>query len=405
MKSHRIVVTTFSVIACLLLSSQANSQTNTVQGSFRAPQNYNAVPKYNSVPPHNGVPQYNAAQPYNVPPSTRQFRQFGGRGTTSVQPAWYQQLTEDRAHDFGVVARASKQECVFEFVNSTDGDLFLTGVKTSCGCTKPTILTQHVRPGDQARVQAVFDTLNFYGERGATLTVSLQKSGPTSQFGEIQFSVKGNIRRDVVLNPGEVIFEDVTVSEGANRTARLLYAGNPAWKILEVKSTNPNVVAEAREVERNAATGKVSYDLVVNLDGKQDAGSFSEFLTIVTNDAKTTGMPVAVKGVVKPRIEVSAIQLGPVNKGQKIQKKLILQSSNAFAVNEVKTNDPRIKFEPAEGEKTLHILTYTLDTSTPGQIDEVLTILTSDANQPETKVPFSVQIVPATTVGNPDLDP
>lgn len=140
----------------------------------------------------------------------------------------------------------------------------------------------------------------------------------------------------------------------------------------------------------------------MNLKGEQPAGSFNEFLTIITNDAKTTGMPVNVKGMVKPRIAVSPIQLGPVNEGQTIKKKLILQSSSAFAIKEIKSGDERIKFESVEGEKTLHILTYTLDTSIVGQIDQELTIFTSDPNQPVTKVPFSAQIVPATNVGQPN---
>ena len=317
------------------------------------------------------------------------------------QAAWTQKLVDGKLkeYDFGAVARASKQEHVFEFENTTGNDLFLTSIRTSCGCTKPKIMTSHVKAGETAKINAVFDTLNFYGKRGATVTVSLQKAGPVSEFGEVQFAVKGDIRRDVVLNPGEVIFEDVKLSETAKRTVRLLYAGSTSWKILEVKSTNPNITATAKEVERNLQTGRVSYDLVVNLSDKQSAGTIYDQLSIVTNDAKTTGMPVVVKAKITPLIEVRPIQLGVINKGQQIKKKLILHSARAFSVKEIKTVDPRIVFQPVEGEKTLHLLTYTLDTSTPGQIDEEVTILTSDPGQPEMKVPFSVQIVPATVAG------
>ena len=393
MKNRSVVISVLAGCLFVIAVTTSNAHAFSPQRSFRAPtskynnaQRYNSVPKYNSVQQYNKVPAYNSVPKYNSvqPNSSRGSKNFPSSpyGIRTSSPTWYQSLTDEREHDFGIVATTSRQEHIFQFVNSTDGDLSLTSIRTSCGCTKPKILTKNVRPGDLVKVSAVFDTRNFYGKRGATLTVSLQKSGAITQYGEIQFSVKGEIRRDVVLNPGEIVFDNVIVSEGAHRTARMLYAGNPAWKIVEVKSTNPNVIAEAREVERNSATGRVTYDLVVNLKEEQDTGAFQEFLTIVTNDAKTTGMPVAVKGVVKPRIQVSAIQLGPVNKGQTIKKKLILQSTTAFAVNDIKSNDPRIKFEPVEGEKTLHILTYTLDTSIVGQIDEDLTIVTSDPNQP-----------------------
>lgn len=329
--------------------------------------------------------------------------QQGRRYRRSSQPATprasFQGLVSERMHDFGTVARGSRQEKIFEFVNTTDSDLMLTGVKTSCGCTKPKILTPQVKPGQTGKLSAVFDTVNFYGNRGATLTVSVKKTGTTAQNGEIQFSVKGSIRRDVVLSPGEFSFDDVIISQEADRVAKVLYAGNAQWKILEVKSTNPNLSAEAREVSRDQSRGRVTYELVVKLSGKQDAGSFNEFLTIVTNDAKTNGMPVAVKGIVKSRIEVSPIQLGTINQGQTVKKKLILKSSRPFSIKEIKSGDSRIQFEAAEGEKNLHVLTYTLDTSKLGQIDEDLTILTSDPDQPVAKVGFSAQIIEATTVG------
>ncbi len=318
-----------------------------------------------------------------------------------IQASWTQKLINGKLteHDFGTVARASKQKHVFEFENTTGNDLFLTSVRTSCGCTKPKIMTSQVKAGGMAQVNAEFDTLNFYGKRGATLTVSVQQSGSTSRFGEIQFVVKGNIRRDVVLNPGEVVFGDVSLAASAQRTVRLSYAGSTAWQVLEIKSTNPNITAKTKEVERNLQTGRVAYDLIVNLSKEQAAGTIYDELSIITNDAKTSGIPFVVRAKVTPAIEVRPIQLGVINKGQTVKKKLILHSARAFSVSKIKTADPRIVFQPVEGEKTLHLLTYTLDTSTPGQIEEDVTIFTNDPGQPEMKVPFSVQIVPATVAG------
>ena len=399
MKKRRQSFLVAIVLATAFAGSSAMAIPYTPQ-SYRAPATYNSVPQYNSVQKYNSVPPYNSVKPaalknYNPVNGSNASNRYGSNGRT----VWYQNLTKEHEHNFGVVARASKQEHVFEFINTTGNDLFLTGVRTSCGCTKPLILTSHVKPGEKAQVNARFDTLNFYGSRGATLTVSMKKSGTVTEYGELQFAVKGEIRRDVVLSPGEIAFDNISLSEQAQRTVKVMYAGNPQWKIIEVKSTNPNVVAEAREVERSANNNRVTYELIVKLNDQQNAGSFNEFLTIVTNDSKTTGMPVYVKGKVNPLIEVQPIHLGVVNRGQTIKKKLIIQSSRAISVEEIKTSDPRIKFDPVDGEKTLHILAYTLDTSRLGEISEELTIVTNDPGQPETKVPFSVQIVPATIAG------
>lgn len=319
------------------------------------------------------------------------------------QRVWYQNLTNDRTHHFGKVARASNQARLFEFVNNTGSDLYLTNVRTSCGCTKPKIMTPHVKPGETAKLNAVFDTLNFYGERGATVTLSLKKVGAYVEYGELQFSVKGNIRRDVVLSPGMFDFRDLANSEAAQKTAKVMYAGRSDWKILEVKSTNPNVQAEVREIDRKPTRGATAttYEMVVKVSDQQAAGPFNEVLTIVTNDPKTNGMPVKVSGNIKQMIDVAPVTLGVVNMGQEIKKKLIVRSPQAISIDEVRTKNGKLQFDPSEGKKTLHILTYTLDTSATDEIDDWITIVTTGDQKRETRVPFSVQIVAATTTSQP----
>ena len=325
-------------------------------------------------------------------------------GSTPAKLPWYQTLTDQREHNFGTVARASKQVHVFEFENTTGADLLLNNVRTSCGCTKPKILTQHVKPGQTGQVQASFDTLKFYGERGATLSVSIQKVGQYSEYAEVQFSVKGKIRRDVVVSPGMFDFQDVNVSETAKRTAKLWYAGKPDWKILDVKSSNSNLGIDFNEVERDIAAGKVVYELTVNLSEGQPAGQFLDNLTIITNDPATSGLPVEVCGTVNTVISIAPIALGVVNQGQKIEKKLIVRSPTPISIDQVQSSCDKIHFEPTEGKKTLHILRYTFDTSEPTDVQETVTISTTGEKARATQVSFSAQVVSSTNVVNPKDD-
>jgi len=272
---------------------------------------------------------------------------------------------------------------VFEFENNTGSDLLLNNVRTSCGCTKPAILTQHVKPGQTGRVQAQFDTLKFFGKRGATLSVSIQKIGLQSEYAEIQFAVKGKIRRDVVVSPGMFDFQDINVSETAKRTAKLWYAGKPDWKILDVKSTNSNLSIDFEEVERDTVAGKVVYELSVELEDGQPAGQLE------------------VCGTVNTVINVAPIALGVVNQGQIIQKKLIVRSPTPISIDSIETSCDKIKFQPSEGKKTLHILKYSFDTAEPTDIDETVTIATTGEKSRATEVSFSAQVVAATQAVNP----
>jgi len=317
-------------------------------------------------------------------------------GATPAALPWYQTLTDQREHNFGTVARASKQVHIFEFENTTGADLLLNNVRTSCGCTKPEILTQHVKPGQIGQVQATFDTLKFYGKRGATLSVSVQKLGQYSEYAEVQFAVKGKIRRDVVVSPGMFDFQDVNVSEPAKRTAKLWYAGKADWEILDIKSSNSNLEIDFKELERDVAIGKVLYELTVNLNEGQPAGQFLDNLTIITNDSATSGLPVEVCGTVNTVISVAPIALGVVNQGQTIQKKLIVRSPTPISIDQIQSSCRKIQFEPSEGKKTLHILKYSFDTSEPTDVQETVTISTTGEKSRSTQVSFSAQVVPST---------
>ena len=321
---------------------------------------------------------------------------------TLVRIPWSQKLIEsaDTTHDFGAVAAYSKQEHVFKFVNTTDATLNLVYVKASCGCTKPTILTPTVAPGETAKVLAQFQTRTFRGEKRATVTVQLARvDQQTQRGGEVQFSVKGKIRKDVVLDPGSVEFASVSASQVAQQTVKMKYAGSPLWRILNVKSTNPHLAVEAREVSR-ADNGRVAYDLVVKVMDSMPTGAFQEKLTIFTNDKNTPQMPIAVSGRIKPALEASSIQLGIVKQGTKVEKRFVIRGEKPFRIKEILLDSDKVSFTPASGEKSLHVIPFTVDTSLAQAIRETLTIVTDAPETPMKKVDFNIRIVPNVVAGN-----
>lgn len=315
------------------------------------------------------------------------------------QRHWSQTLASANQHDFGAVAKASKQEHVFQFVNTLDTDLHLLNVRASCGCTIPTILTPVVKPGETAQLRAKFDTMKFDGARSATLSVSVRKDSPYTEYSEIQFAVKGQIRRDVVLQPGAVDFSDVLSGKDVQRTLQLKYAGDPNWMVREVKSSNPNVTVEIKETRRDQTARRVDYELVVKMSGEQTEGQFSDNLTIITNDRRNQMISVDVAGRIQSVIQTTDVQLGVLNKNQSVEKSMIIRGVRPFRIEEIKVANPAIKIISHEGEKTLHIVKYVLDTSKAQKISEDLTIVTNDPLQSEAKLSFSAQIVPGTFAG------
>jgi len=326
-----------------------------------------------------------------------------GYPTQTVSQHWTQKFNgDDRQHDFGVVPSYSDHVHVFEFKNDFEWPIHLVGLRTSCRCTNPEIVTSTVAPGETGKIKAVFDTKNHYGKKGATITVSVRRDQPYTEYGEIQFQVKGFIRRDVVLNPGTVSFDNALIGKESKKNVMVRYAGNPEWQIASVTSTNPNITIATREIERNLQTKRVDYELTLALSGEQSAGRFVDQIQITTTDTnpKNKILTVNVQGNVRTVVKAAPVQLGVIEKGQEIYKNLVIKGERAFGIRSIKCGDSRVQFESAAGSKTLHVLKYRLDTSNIGQVISKITIVTDDPAQGEASIPFEAQIVPATFAGN-----
>src|SRR4029079_13441405 len=123
---------------------------------------------------------------------------------------WATKLFSERKHDFGTVARGSDTSYKFAAKNIYKEDIELLSVRSSCGCTSPTVEKKVLKTGEVGYVTATFNTRTFTGIHGATLTVDVRWNDNGSWLnGEAQLRVDGNIRGDIVFTPGAVKFDGV----------------------------------------------------------------------------------------------------------------------------------------------------------------------------------------------------
>src|SRR3954468_16053034 len=88
--------------------------------------------------------------------------------------AWATKLFSETKHDFGTVARGSDTSYKFAAKNIYKQDIELLSVRSSCGCTTPTIDKKVLKTGEVGYVTATFNTRTFTGVHGATLTVEVR---------------------------------------------------------------------------------------------------------------------------------------------------------------------------------------------------------------------------------------
>jgi hypothetical protein len=259
---------------------------------------------------------------------------------------------ENRAFDFGAVARAASTEHRFVIKNPFDANLHIRSVRASCGCTTPMIENDTIPPGGEGAVLARFNTGSFTGQRSATITVSIDRPVHT----ELQLTVQGYIRSDIVFTPGEVSFGAVPEGAAQTRELTLNYAGRQDWAVTHI--TSPAEFITATFEERERAGGRVSYKLNVQLADDAPAGFFQNQLVLHTNDRRLTSVPLRVAFTVEPALQSSpvSIALGRVKPGEPVAQRLVLKGQEPFTIEEIMSEQAEIRFEQDTMAKRAFVL-------------------------------------------------
>jgi hypothetical protein len=266
---------------------------------------------------------------------------------------WARKMFKTTNHEFGVVARGSKQEFSFEFTNIYKEDIHIASVRSSCGCTTASVTKDRLKTYEKAEVIAAYNTRSFLGSKRATITVVIDEP----YYAEVQLTVTGYIRSDVVFNPGGVDFGMIEAGSGAETKLNVAYAGRSNWEILDVRSANAHFEVELVETKRNS--GRVNYTMVVRLKPDAPVGYIHDQLTIVTNDAGSRNVSLPVEGQVESPLSVSpaSLFLGVLEPGQKVKKMLVVKGKKAFKITCIKCGDDRFSFADPPGEsKALHFV-------------------------------------------------
>jgi len=277
---------------------------------------------------------------------------FGGLGSALPAAEWAEKMFPKTKHDFGTMARGSKPEIAFELKNIYKQKVHIAGVRSSCGCTVPTIINPTLDSLGKGRIVCVFDTVAHLGKKNSVVTVTFDEP----YAAEVQLTIDGYVRRDVVMKPGTVNFRDVDHGRPAERTIQLDYAGRENWEIVDVRSTHEYYEVDLTETRRDES--RVSYEMHVRLNESAPPGYLQDQLTLITNDAERETIPLPVEGRVREIVSVSpkSLSFGQVTSGTKIPKKIVVRSKQPFRIVDVSCEDACFKFTaPMENKKT-HVI-------------------------------------------------
>jgi hypothetical protein len=287
---------------------------------------------------------------------------------------WASEMFPEKLHDFGKVPSNSNTQYVFEFTNKYRETIRVASVRSTCGCTIPTVLDATVESRKKGRILAVFNTKSFTGPKSATITVVIDKP----YYAEVQLVVAGEILADVNVSPAEVAFGQVTAGQTPTRDVRVTFLNRPNLRVKDVRSLFSDL--SVRMTEPVVAGNRVDYNLSVTLKDTAKPGEIGERLTLVTNDPGYQTVTIGVTGAVRPMIEVkpAAVHFEGVASGGEATDRLLLRAAKEFSIKNVECADPRFSFEVPGDAKKVHFLklTFRADGQKLGEFKVPVTIKT-----------------------------
>jgi len=321
---------------------------------------------------------------------------------------WANKLFSETKHDFGTVARGSDTSYKFAAKNIYKQDIELLSVRSSCGCTTPTIDKKVLKTGEVGYVTATFNTRTFTGVHGATLTVQVRWNDNGHWLtGEAQLRVDGNIRGDIVFTPGAVKFDAVDQGTKAEQKVGVTYQGRSNWKIVDVRGASDSVEVELTQTQRYS--GRVAYDVLVRLKDTATAGYFNDQLVLVTNDEDNPRIPIYVGGRIVPQISVSpeSLLLGEVAQGQQISKKIIVVGKKPFKIVSFQCNDEdSFQFKTDNQSKERHIVDITFNPKKKaGSVKEAIHIATDLGGKLQANLTAYATVIPGTAPATAAIAP
>jgi len=292
---------------------------------------------------------------------------------------WAQKMFNTLEHDFGAVARGADTVYRFEITNLYKQTMHISSVRSSCGCTTPTVENSTIKTREKAYIVAKFNTRTFVGRHGATLTVRFDPPFAA----EVQVRVHGNIRGDVVFHPGAIQFGSVDQGAVKEQRVTVSYAGRSSWEILDITNDNDHFEVELNETGRGG--GRVSYSLLVRLKDNMPPGYVKDQLTVVTNDrrAENQRIPLFVEGRVVPEISVTpeTLVLGELKPGDEITKKIVVRGKKPFKILDIGCDDDCFRFKSDETSKLVHLVEITYRAhDKPGKLKRPIYIKTDRGN-------------------------
>lgn len=314
---------------------------------------------------------------------------------------------KEKEFNFGNVIEGDEAKHVFEFTSEGPGDLILTNVQPSCGCTTKKItlvggdaekdytLGTAIPAGMVGRIEAILNTTNIHGPK--TSRISVISNDPQSPTTMLQISA--TVEQFFKLEPPHVYQGNIVGKSGGETLVKVSCLKAPSFEIqgwdplpegLDLQVTKPD------PEKPNYAEVKVLFK-----PGMKE-GIFNHQLVLKTrvpDVEKPRDIRLVVTGTILGPILFNPphVGFGLVTRGKAQTAKLTVQNRDPklpLKVTEVQLDSPQKEFLAAAIKEDLAGQTFSIELTVnekapPGVFKGTLTVKMDHPEKPEHKISFS----------------
>lgn len=294
---------------------------------------------------------------------------------------------EEKTYDFGKIYIGEIVEHGFKFKNHGSGELIITGVKSSCGCTAALVSKSNLLKGEDGEVKIKFNPGRFIGRVTKSVTVnSNDPENPTYKL-----TITGEIIEEVCVNPKQINFGIIRKGDSCTRNIEVKTTPELNIEVKKVESPNPYItITQNKTAENNIYNYQVSI-------GKYDyIGKFNGIVFIYTSSNRQERIDIPFSGEVVGDVTFypEILSFGNIKKNQDVNRTVIVNFVNKdVKIEKIEADPSVINYAVSDLNNSSKKIDIKLGKDiTIGKITGSLRIYTNSAIQPIINIPINGEV-------------
>jgi hypothetical protein len=309
-----------------------------------------------------------------------------------ARATWADAMFDELSRDFGSVPHGQVLVHPFRLVNNTGSTVRIAGVRPSCGlCTQARALTTVLAPGQETAILVTMNTRVFYNAKNVTIFVTFDQP----RYEEVRLWIQANSRDDVSFSGNGIEFGRVKRGTTPASAIKVTFQGDGNTRVLEAKSDSNYVQPTLREIARGQAD--VTYEVAAKIRADIPAGKWYTDVWVKTNNPNVPKLRVPVTVEVEATLSANpnTVSLGQVKAGAELDRKVIIRGVTPFRITGISGTDNQIRVIESNAEnKTVHVLTVTLNPVQPGLLSRLIHVHTDLQNGGDIEFNAQADVIP-----------